>query len=124
MDADRIEHFRKLLIDELKRHSDNVRGDQAAAIEAHDDSVKDSVEVSQQDFDQEMALNLGDRESQAVADIDQALMRLEEGTYGLCLRCGKPLDERRLEALPTARYDAACQAMIEEDSGIADAPTL
>lgn len=124
MDANRIEHFRKLLIDELKRHSDNVRGEQAAAIEAHDDSVKDSVEVSQQDFAQEMALNLGDRESQAVADIDQALMRLEEGTYGLCLRCGKPIDERRLEALPTARYDAACQAIIEENSGVADAPTL
>jgi DnaK suppressor protein len=124
MDADRIEHFRKLLIDELKRHSDNVRGDQAAAIEAHDDSVKDSVEVSQQDFAQEMALNLGDRESQAVADIDQALMRLEEGTYGQCLSCGKPIDERRLEALPTARYDAACQAIIEENSGVSDAPTL
>src|SRR2546422_1246871 len=49
------------------------------------------------------------RESQMVADIDQALMRIEEGSYGQCVRCSKPIDERRLEALPTARYDATCQ---------------
>ena len=56
-----------------------------------------------------LALRLGDRESQMVADIDQALLRIKEGTYGICARCSKPIDERRLEALPTARYDADCQ---------------
>ena len=39
-------------------------------------------------------------------------------------RCGKPIDERRLEALPTARYDAACQAAIEQSRGEGDRPTL
>lgn len=124
MDADRIEHFRKLLLEELRRHSDNVRVEQAAALEARDDDVKDSVDMSLQDVNQEMALNLGERESQLVADIDQALMRMDEGSYGICVRCGKPIDERRLEALPTARYDAECQAAIEASLGTEDAPTL
>jgi DnaK suppressor protein len=124
MDADRIEHFRNLLLGELRRHTENVRGGQAAALESMDDGVKDSVDMSVQDVSQELALRLGERESQNVADIDQALMRIDEGTYGQCARCGKQIDERRLEAMPTARYDAACQTEIEANDGMDDAPTL
>ena len=57
-------------------------------------------------------------------DIDQALLRIKEGSYGICARCSQPIDERRLEALPTARYDAACQAIIESANGEDDLPTL
>jgi DnaK suppressor protein len=124
MNADRIEHFRKILLEELRRHNKNVTGGQAAALESMDDGVKDSVDMSVQDVSQELALRLGERESQAVADIDQALMRIDEGTYGQCGRCGKEIDERRLEAMPTARYDAACQTEIEASNGMDDAPTL
>jgi DnaK suppressor protein len=69
-------------------------------------------------------LRLGERESQAVADIDQALLRIEEGSYGICQSCGKSIDERRLEAVPTARYDAACQSRLEEQQGLDDISTL
>ena len=125
MDAKRLEHFRSVLLEQLRQHNDNVREDQAAALEAAaDDGVKDSVDMSQQDLNQELAFRLGERESQAVADIDQALLRIDEGTYGQCERCGEPIDERRLEAIPTARYDAACQAAIEESQGLSGAPTL
>lgn len=124
MDANRLEHFRGILLEQLRQHNENVRGDQAAAIESMDDGVKDSVDMSQQDVNQELTLRLGERESQAVADIDQALLRIDEGTYGQCQRCGKPIDERRLEAMPTARYDAKCQAEIEASNGTDDNPTL
>ena len=67
---------------------------------------------------------MGERESQMIADIDQALLRIEEGSYGTCARCGKLIDERRLEALPTARYDAACQAIIESANGDDEHATL
>jgi DnaK suppressor protein len=59
-----------------------------------------------------------------IADIDQALLRLDEGSFGLCARCGKAIEERRLEAVPTARYDAACQAAIEERQGNNHRPRL
>jgi DnaK suppressor protein len=124
MDEKRLDHFRKILLEQLREHDDNVRGDQADALENMDDGVKDSVDMSVQDHDQELTLRLGERESQLVADIDQALMRIEEGAYGQCARCGKSIDERRLEALPTARYDAACQAEIEARDGTDDNPTL
>jgi DnaK suppressor protein len=125
MDEKKLEHYRSILEEQLRRHTENVRGDQADALEAvSDDGVKDSVDMSLQDVTQELALRLGERESQMVADIDQALMRIEEGTYGVCARCGKPIDERRLDALPTARYDAACQTAIEASAGLDNISTL
>ena len=125
MDKERLEHFRSLLLEQLRQHTENVRDDQAAALDAaSDDGVKDSVDMSLLDHNKELAFRLGERESQMVADIDQALLRIKEGTYGECARCGKPISERRLEALPTARYDAECQAAIEAANGEDDAPTL
>jgi len=124
MDANRLEHFRSILLEQLRQHTENVRGEQAAVLESIDDGVKDSVDMSLQDVNQELRLRLGERESQLVADIDQALLRIDEGTYGQCARCGKSIDERRLEAMPTARYDAACQAAIEAGRGENGPPTL
>jgi DnaK suppressor protein len=120
MDEKRLDHFRKILLEELRKRTENVRAEQATALEANDDGVKDSVDMSLQDVNREIAFRLGERESQMVADIDQALLRMDEGTYGECARCGKPIDERRLEALPTARYDAACQTEIEASQGLDD----
>lgn len=124
MNKIRIEHFRQLLLTELRRHARLVGDDQAAAIDAADDGAKESADLSLRDVIEELALKLGERESQMVADIDQALMRLEEGSYGSCVRCGKEIDERRLEAVPTARYDAVCQALIEQQQGTTARPTI
>ena len=124
MDAQKLEHFRNLLLNQLRQLTEQVRTDQAAALELYDDGVKDSVDLSVQDLSKEIALRLGERSSKIVADIDQALLRIKEGTYGICARCGQPIDERRLEAVPTARYDAACQAAIESANGEEDLPTL
>jgi DnaK suppressor protein len=125
MDADRLEHFRGILTKQLRQHTEQVRDNQQAALDMiADDGVKDSVDMSLQDVNQELQLRLGERESQAVADIDQALLRIEEGSYGICQSCGNPIDERRLEAVPTARYDAACQSKLEAQQGLDDIATL
>jgi DnaK suppressor protein len=124
VDAEKLRHFRNLLIGQLRQHTEHVRTDQAAALDVYDDGVKDSVDLSVQDLNKEIALRLGERSSKVVADIDQALLRIKEGSYGICARCGQPIDERRLEAVPTARYDAQCQALIESANGEDDLPTL
>jgi DnaK suppressor protein len=124
MDKTKTEQFRRLLLTELRRHARLVGDDQAAAIDAADDGAKESADLSLRDVIEELALKLGERESQMVADIDQALMRLDEGSYGLCVRCGQGIDERRLEAVPTARYDAICQAAIEQTNDRNERPTI
>jgi DnaK suppressor protein len=124
MQPEKLARFKTILLSALEEHTRHVRDDQAAALELSDDGVKDTVDLSLMDVNKEMALRLGERESQMIADIDQALLRIEEGSYGKCARCGKLIDERRLEALPTARYDAACQATIESVNGDDEHATL
>jgi DnaK suppressor protein len=124
MQPERLAHFKEILIAQLRQHAQHVSDDQAAALELSDDGVKDSMDLSVMDVSKELALRLGDQESQMVADIDQALLRIKEGTYGVCIRCGKLIDERRLEAVPTARYDANCQAQLEQARSAGETPSL
>ena len=124
MEAFKLEQVKQRLLAELGLHAQHVSEDQAAALDAANDDAKESADLASRDVIEEMALRLGDQESQMVADIDQALLRIEEGSYGMCVRCGRPIDERRLEALPTARYDAECQATIEVAKGKSPRPSL
>ena len=123
MTSKKRQHFKKLLLAGLRRHVQHIDDEQARALDITNDDVKDS-DHALHDVIQGLALKLSDNESKMVADIDQALMRMEEGSYGMCVRCGREIDERRLEAVPTARYDAACQAMVEAAKGQGAGPSL
>lgn len=58
--------------------------------------------------------NLADWYAKETARIDEALTRIAEGKYGICLGCREPIDARRLEAAPEAMFCAACQTMREK----------
>jgi RNA polymerase-binding protein DksA len=53
-----------------------------------------------------------------IGQIDAALERMEEGTYGTCLRCGNPIGEERLEAFPYVAYCIQCQAILEREQAL------
>jgi DnaK suppressor protein len=114
----KLEYFRTRLLEQLRQHTQHIIEDQAAALEGADDAAKDAVDASWMSVNQEISFRLGARESRMVADIDQALLRIKEGSYGLCARCEGPIDERRLEAVPTALYDATCQTAIEANGDL------
>jgi DnaK suppressor protein len=122
MDKQKLEYFRTLLLEMRSQAIEDLRADRATALEA-DDGVEDAGEMSEFDLNRSTALTLGSRQSQLIAEIDEALGRIEDGTYGQCSRCGKPLDEERLKAVPTAKYDVECQAVIEAAQGI-ETPSL
>lgn len=126
MDQKRLDHYRTILLEQLRQHEGNVRENQADAQEMRDadDGVKDVADMSLQDVSQELEYRLSERESRMVAEIDQALLRIDEGSYGTCARCGKEIPEARLDAVPTARYDAECQAAAEANTGEDEHATL
>ena len=126
MDENRLEHYRAVLLEQLRQQTETARGNQSDALEfaSNDDGVKDVADQSVKDVSQEIEYRLSERASQSIADIDQALLRIEEGSYGVCARCGKDIPERRLDAVPTARYDAECQSVIEQSSGEDEHATL
>jgi len=122
MDQKKLEYFRKLLLEQRRQATEDLQAEKIAALQG-DTEVEDIADMSELDLDRSTALDLASRETQLIDDIDEALRRIDEGTYGLCARCGKPIDEERLKAMPTAKYDAECQAAIELAQGT-ETPSL
>lgn len=60
-------------------------------------------------FSRELDLSLEQQAREALAQIDRALARMEDGTYGVCVRCGEPIAAARLEAMPEADLCIACK---------------
>jgi DnaK suppressor protein len=122
MNKQKLDYFRNLLVKQREQVLEDFDADRAAA-RHENDGVIDVAEESELDRDTSTALGLAERESELVEEIDAALRRIEDGTYGQCERCGRPIEEERLKAMPTARYDAKCQAAIEAAKEI-KTPTL
>lgn len=57
---------------------------------------------------EDLALDSRERRTQKLNDVEAALRRVDQGTYGICENCGKEIGERRLQALPWARLCLAC----------------
>ena len=64
-------------------------------------------------FEQQRDLALRDRAAQQLELVDAGLARLDAGTFGTCLRCGKAIAPARLEALPWAAHCIDCQAVVD-----------
>lgn len=68
-------------------------------------------------YDRDFALNLLSQEQDALYEIDEALQRIGNGSYGICEMSGKPIPEARLEAIPFARLTVDCQEKVEMELG-------
>lgn len=75
------------------------------------------AESGTETFDRERDLGLLEQVEAELADVDAALVRLEEGTYGHCAICGVAIGEQRLEAQPAARFCLQHQAAREQGPG-------
>ena len=66
-------------------------------------------------FEHQRDLALRDRSVQQLELVEDALARLDDGTFGTCVRCGKPIAPARLEALPWAAHCIECQAIVDRE---------
>ncbi len=65
-------------------------------------------------YDQEETLTIRRWLRQRLAEVDAALVRIEDGTYGRCEVCGMPIEPARLEAIPWVRTRVECQRLLEQ----------
>ena len=93
---------------------DNLRaraeGNEASAFGMH------QADAGSDAYDRDFALNLLSQEQDALYEIDEALKRIELGTYGVCEMSSKPINHERLEAIPFARFTVECQSQIERQN--------
>jgi RNA polymerase-binding transcription factor DksA len=93
---------------------DNLRsraeGSEASAFGMH------QADAGSDAYDRDFALSLLSQEQDALYEIDQALKRIELGTYGTCEMSGKAISHARLEAIPFARFTVECQSQLEKQN--------
>ncbi len=73
------------------------------------------ADVGTETFEREKDLSILEHVEAELADVEHALARLEDGTYGTCEACGRPIGDERLEAMPAARFCLDDQAQAERD---------
>ena len=83
--------------------------------------VRDAEEQSMEEFVLGMDFALMEMESETLRQIDEAIQRLAEGTYGVCSECDETISEARLKALPFATVCRDCQAQREETLAVRNA---
>ena len=77
------------------------------------DELLDEVDTASHDIEQGMKMRLGNRESLYFRKIEEALLRIKDGTYGQCLDCGQTIGAKRLEVRPTAELCIDCKESAE-----------
>jgi RNA polymerase-binding transcription factor DksA len=87
-----------------------AEGSEASAFGMH------QADAGSDAYDRDFALSLLSQEQDALYEIDQALKRIELGSYGTCEMSGKPIPRARLEAIPFARFTVECQSQLEKQS--------
>jgi RNA polymerase-binding protein DksA len=108
--------FRETLLEERKRveaaiqnlHDENpgTLAEDAGEETAYDNHLADTATET---YDRELDYTLEENSGHVLAEIDAALKRIEEGSYGICTNCSKPIAIGRLEALPWATLCIDCR---------------
>ncbi len=102
----------KIKEDTLREISKSVRNgtEAVAAIEPGGDIY----DQASSERDRELGLLLGDREREKVHNIDEALLRIDEGDYGICEECDEEIPLGRLKAMPFTRHCVKCKSDLEK----------
>jgi DnaK suppressor protein len=114
---DRLLQLRDSMLDSMMGVAkDNLRtraeGSEASAFGMH------QADAGSDAYDRDFALSLLSQEQDALYEIEEALKRIDLGTYGVCEMSGKAIAHPRLEALPFARYTVECQSQIEKQGKV------
>lgn len=112
MDGKQVDRFRRTLdsrLQELRRSVAEAEHEGRTAQHGPDEGDRASSS-----HEKEILFRRSTQARTSIKAIEAALVRMEEGTFGLCVDCGLEIGKKRLEALPWTRYCITCQELIEE----------
>jgi RNA polymerase-binding protein DksA len=113
-----VERFKELLVEERRRVLDAIEylhKENPGSIEeeTEDETQNTFAETATATLDREIDYTLEENSGHVLTAIDEALGRIESGTFGTCGRCGKPIAEERLDAIPYANRCIDCKRLEE-----------
>ncbi len=115
MKKDRLGYFREKLVEKQRQLVEEVGKSALYAQGQEDDSIKDLGDQANNAYNREFLFELGNGDRRLLKEVVSALRKIEDGSFGTCERCGEPIAEKRLEALPFARYCINCQRLVEKE---------
>lgn len=115
MDKERLEHFRTLLngkLEELLFGAEKAVSGMSNG--TPDENFPDPTDRASHETDRNFLLRVKDRERKLITKVQEALKRIDDGTYGICELCGEEISEKRLEARPVTTCCIDCKKEEEE----------
>jgi DnaK suppressor protein len=104
--------YRKALETKAEEVRRSMSAQKAAQVVSRLDVPSDEGDLSQQHHEEWIFLNRNTIDMKLLREISDALVRIDQGNYGVCLECEEPISAKRLEALPWARYCVSCQERV------------
>lgn len=120
MDKRRVRVFRDKLMDRRQSLVGQVQQAELYSRERDAEATQDPADMAANAYTKELLVSMSDNDRQLLNLIDEALERMDDSGYGKCVRCGQPLPEKRLEAVPWARHCVKCQELQERGLLIED----
>lgn len=105
---------RESLLEARRRILDQYQRDVREGQESSEEASQDLVDRAASSYNREFLFTLSGSHRESLLAIEEALERLDDGTYGICVNCGKPIGAPRLEAMPWAHHCIACQELEEQ----------
>ena len=104
--------YRKALEQKAEEVRRSMSAQKAAQVVSRLDVPSDEGDLSQQHHEEWIFLNRNTIDMKLLREIADALQRIDQGTYGICMECEEPISPKRLDAVPWARYCVSCQEQI------------
>ena len=114
MDKRRVRVFRDRLVGRRASLMGQVQEAERYSRERDSEATQDPADMAANAYTKELMVSMSDNDRQLLKLIDEAVERMEAGTYSKCVRCGTVLPDKRLEAVPWARFCISCQDLQEQ----------
>ena len=109
-----MEAFRALLVDRRVRLTEAYNKNKTYGRQTDDEGSQDLADKASSTYTKEFLYSLSNTDREILQKVDEALLRIEQGEYGLCVECGDEINRRRLEAVPWASHCIVCQEKVEK----------
>ncbi|MBL8150624.1 MAG: TraR/DksA family transcriptional regulator [Blastocatellia bacterium] len=113
MDKEKIQYYEKKLLERRAALTGIVERTENYGREADTDLTQDPADKASNAYTKELLFSQSTNDRLILTLIDEALQRIEDDEYGLCVHCGKEVQPKRLEAVPWARHCITCQDLQE-----------
>jgi DnaK suppressor protein len=114
MDKKTLARFKKILLKEREQIVGEVKQIDESSKEMGQDGIQDIGDEAANIYNKQVLLSLNENERMRLQEVDEALDRIGNGTYGICEECGGQISLKRIEVRPVAKYCVPCLTQLEK----------